>query len=207
MIHLDRRTVLAQLLAAAAGVPLALGETRLTATPEQTAGPFYPDEKPLDRDADLTRISGRRAPAAGQIVYLSGRILDVFGRPVEGARVEIWQANAHGRYVHPWDNSRRPLDPNFQGFGLQTTDAQGRYRFKTVKPGAYDSRPPHIHVGIAGGADELTTQIYFPGEPLNDRDGIFRSTRDRESLIARIVPPREAVEDGALVLQWDAVIR
>jgi protocatechuate 3,4-dioxygenase, beta subunit len=207
MIHLDRRTVLAQLMAAAAGVPLALAETRLTATPGQTAGPFYPDEKPLDRDADLTQMRGHRALAAGQVVYLSGRILDMQGRPVEGARVEIWQANTHGRYVHPWDNSRRPLDPNFQGFGLQTTDAQGRYRFKTVKPGAYDSRPPHIHVGIAGGKAELTTQIYFPGEPLNERDGLFRSTPGRESLIAKVGEPRETVEDGALVLQWDAVIR
>ena len=207
MNHPDRRAVLAQLVAAAVGVPLALGETRLTVTPRQTAGPFYPDEKPLDRDADLTLLRGRRTVAAGQILYLSGRILDTQGRPVEGARVEIWQANAHGRYAHPWDNSRRPLDPNFQGFGVQTTDAQGRYRFKTVKPGAYDSRPPHIHVGIAGGRDELTTQIYFPGEPLNDRDGIFRATPGRESLIAKLVEPREAVEDGALVLLWDAVIR
>ncbi len=206
MIQLDRRTVLAQLVAAAAGVPLVLAETRLTATPSQTAGPFYPDEKPLDRDADLTQLRGRRALAAGQVVYLSGLVLDTQGRPVEGARIEIWQANTHGRYAHPWDNSRRPLDPNFQGFGLQTTDAQGRYRFKTVKPGAYDSRPPHIHVGIAGGRNELTTQIHFPGEPMNERDGIFRSTRDRESLIAKVMEPAEGVEDGALVLRWDAVI-
>jgi protocatechuate 3,4-dioxygenase, beta subunit len=203
MIRLDRRTMLAQLAAAAAGAPFALAETRLTATPRQTAGPFYPDGKPLDRDADLTRISGQRAAAAGQIVYLSGQILDTQGRPVEGARIEIWQANTHGRYAHPWDNSRRPLDPNFQGYGLQVTDAQGRYRFKTVKPGAYDSRPPHIHIDIA----DLTTQIYFPGEPLNERDGIFRSTPNREVLIAKPVEPREKVEEGALVLRWDAVIR
>lgn len=206
MIELDRRAVLAQLMAAAAGVPLALAETRLRATPSQTAGPFYPDEKPLDRDADLTQLRGRRAVAAGQIVHLSGRVLDLTGRPIEGARVEIWQANAHGRYAHPWDNSRRPLDPNFQGFGVQVTDAQGRYRFKTIKPGPYDSRPPHIHVDIAGAKRELTTQIYFPGEPLNERDGIFRATRDREVLIATPVEAREAVEDGALVLRWDAVL-
>lgn len=206
-MHLDRRTMLAQLMAAAAGVPVALAETTRIATPRQTAGPFYPEEKPLDRDADLTQIRGRRALAAGQIIYLSGQILDIHGRPVEGAKIEIWQANSHGRYAHPWDSSRRPLDPNFQGYGLQTTDAQGRYRFKTIKPGPYDSRPPHIHVDIAGGKTELTTQVYFPGEPLNERDGIFRSTRDREALIARVIEPREAVEDGALVLHWDAVIR
>ena len=128
------------------------------------------------------------------------------GRPVEGARIEIWQANTHGRYAHPWDSSRRALDPNFQGYGTQVTDAQGRYRFKTIKPGAYDSRPPHIHVDIAGGKRDLTTQIYFPGEPLNERDGIFRSTRNREVLIAQPVQPREALEEGALVLRWDAVL-
>lgn len=206
MTTLDRRTLLAHLIVAAAGVPVAATEAWLPATPRQTAGPFYPDEKPLDRDADLTRVRGRGAGAAGQIVYLSGQILDVQGRPVEGARIEIWQANAHGRYAHPWDSSRRPLDPNFQGYGVQVTDAQGRYRFKTIKPGAYDSRPPHIHVDIAA-KTELTTQIYFPGEPLNERDGIFRSTRDRELLIAKPAEAREAVEDGALVLRWDAVIR
>jgi protocatechuate 3,4-dioxygenase beta subunit len=204
---LDRRTLLAQLMAAAAGVPVALAETPLTATPSQTAGPFYPDEKPLDRDADLTQLRGSRAAAAGRVVYLSGRILDTRGRPVEGARIEIWQANAHGRYAHPWDSSRRPLDPNFQGYGLQVTDAQGCYRFKTIKPGPYDSRPPHIHVDIGVPSADLTTQIYFPGEPLNERDGIFRSTRNREALIAKPVEPRGAVEDGALVLRWDAVIR
>lgn len=205
MLDLDRRTLLAQLIAAAAGVPLALAEGRVI-TPGQTSGPFYPEDKPLDRDADLTQLRGSRAIAAGRIVYLSGQIVDVQGRPVEGARIEIWQANTHGRYAHPWDNSRRALDPNFQGYGTQVTDAQGRYRFKTIKPGAYDSRPPHIHVDIAGGKRDLTTQIYFPGEPLNERDGIFRSTRNREVLIAQPVQPREALEEGALVLRWDAVL-
>ena len=205
MLDLDRRILLAQLIAAAAGVPLALAEGRVI-TPSQTSGPFYPEDKPLDRDADLTQLRGSRAIAAGRIVYLSGQIVDVQGRPVEGARIEIWQANTHGRYAHPWDSSRRPLDPNFQGYGTQVTDAQGRYRFKTIKPGAYDSRPPHIHVDIAGGKRDLTTQIYFPGEPLNERDGIFRSTRNREVLIAQPVQPREAVEEGALVLRWDAVL-
>ena len=198
---IDRRILLGQLLVA----PFALAET-LKGTPSQTAGPFYPIDKPLDKDADLTRVRGRGQVAKGQIAYLSGRILDVNGRPIEGARVEIWQANANGRYAHPYDRSRVPLDPNFQGFGVELTDAQGRYRFKTIKPGAYESRTPHIHVDIATPNRKLTTQMYFPGEPLNDEDSILRSTRFGETLIAKAAQATEDVEPGALVLRWDAVL-
>ena len=199
---IDRRMLLAQFLAA----PAVLAET-LRGTPSQTAGPFYPVDKPLDRDADLTRLAGRPKPAEGQIVHLSGQILDVNGQPVEGAKIEIWQANAHGRYSHPRDRSKAPLDPNFQGFGTQITDAKGRYRFKTVKPGAYEDRTPHIHVDIALPNRKLTTQIYFPGERLNAQDYILRSTPRGEVLIARAAQATEEVEPGALVLRWDAVLR
>ena len=198
---LDRRTLFAQLLFA----PLVLADA-LRGTPSQTAGPFYPIDKPLDKDADLTRVQGRGRAAKGQIVHLSGRILDVSGKPIEGARVEIWQANAHGRYSHPRDRSTAPLDPDFQGFGTQVTDAQGRYRFKTIKPGAYEDRTPHIHVDIATPNRKLTTQMYFPGEPLNDQDYILRSTRFGETLIAKTAQAAEEVEPGALVLRWDAVL-
>src|SRR5690349_10240473 len=97
-------------------------------TPEQVMGPFYPMIKPLDRDADLTLISGRKQRAAGQLIHLTGRVLNSQGEPVRGARIELWQANSHGKYAHPKDTNPAPLDPNFQGFGVQTTDAEGRYR-------------------------------------------------------------------------------
>src|SRR6185436_14237411 len=120
-------------------------------TPEQIMGPFYPVIRPLDRDSDLTRIVGKRGHAQGQVIHLTGRVLNSRGEPVRGARLEIWQANAKGRYDHPGDVNPAPLDPNFQGFGVQVTDAQGRYRFKTIKPAAYpinpanpsNIRPPH----------------------------------------------------------------
>lgn len=198
---IDRRILLAQLVFA----PLVLAET-LKGTPRQTAGPFYPVEKPLDKDADLTRVRGRGQVAKGQIAHISGRILDVNGRPIEGARVEIWQANALGRYAHPSDRSRAPLDPNFQGYGVELTDAQGRYRFKTIKPGAYEDRTPHIHVDIATPNRKLTTQMYFPGEPRNDDDYLLRSTRFGEALIAKAAVATEEIEPGALVLRWDAVL-
>ena len=127
-------------------------------TPEQIMGPFYPVIRPLDRDSDLTRIVGKRGHAQGQVIHLTGRVLNSRGEPVRGARLEIWQANAKGRYDHPGDVNPAPLDPNFQGFGVQVTDAQGRYRFKTIKPAAYpinpanpsNIRPPHIHFDVTG---------------------------------------------------------
>ena len=108
----------------------------LKLTPEQIMGPFYPVIKSLDRDADLTVVKGKRGKAQGQVIQLMGRVLNARGEPVKGARLELWQANAQGRYMHPSDVNPAPLDPNFQGFSVQMTDAEGRYRFKTIKPGA-----------------------------------------------------------------------
>src|SRR5512134_286454 len=94
----------------------------LDPTPFQTIGPFYPVTRPLDADADLTRIQGRAQRAEGQVIHLMGRVLDAKGAPIAGARLEIWQANAKGRYAHPADRNPAALDPNFQGFGAQLTD-------------------------------------------------------------------------------------
>ncbi len=99
-----------------------------------------------------------------------GRVLNAGGEPVSGARIEIWQANAHGRYAHPADDNPAPLDPNFQGYAKLLTDADGRYRFKTIKPSAYPAgafmRPAHIHFDVTGKLDRLVTQMYFPDDPL-----------------------------------------
>lgn len=154
-------------------------EAKRLLTPEIDLGPFYPVLKPLDRDADLTRLAKNKTPAAGKIVHVAGRVLNEKGEPVAGAKIEIWQANTWGRYSHPSDPNDAPLDPNFQGYGAITTDALGRYRFKTVKPGAYPAdrdwlRPPHIHLDVTGKTDRLVTQMFFPDEPLNLKDSTLR---------------------------------
>jgi protocatechuate 3,4-dioxygenase, beta subunit len=184
-------------------------------TLSQGMGPFYPLVKPLDRDADLTIIRGRSGRAQGQMINLTGRVLNLKGEPVRGARIELWQADTNGRYAHPSDpNTKATLDPNFQGYATQLTDAEGRYRFKTIKPGAYPSmynpgrtRPPHIHFDVTGRKDRLVTQMYFPNEPLNEQDGSFRGLGARQATaIGRILPPPKEVEPDALFMVWDVVL-
>jgi protocatechuate 3,4-dioxygenase beta subunit len=184
----------------------------LRRTPAQTPGPFYPIEKPLDQDADLTLIRGRKRRAAGQVVHVMGRVLDARGEPVSGARLEIWQANVHGRYTHPRDRNPQPLDPDFEGFASLESDAAGRYRFKTIKPGAYPAgvgatRPPHIHFDVKGRVNRLVTQMYFPGEPLED-DGVFMATARelRQLLVADVVAPTPDLEPDSLLARWDIVL-
>ncbi len=198
-------------LATAGTLGRAWAQSALRVTPEQTAGPFYPQTKPLDQDADLTQIAGRSGKAAGQIVHLMGRVLDTGGEPIGGAKVEIWQANARGRYNHPRDGSPNPLDPHFEGYGSQITDDAGRYRFKTVKPGAYGvaddwTRPPHIHFAVEGRGGRLITQMYFDGEALNDLDRLLQGTARPEALIARYQPPDADMEADALAALWDVVL-
>src|SRR5690606_21546494 len=120
-------------------------------TPEQTAGPFYPppNQRPDDTDWDLVKIEGRVREAGGEIMHLAGRVLDRNGAPLAEALVEIWQCDASGRYHHVGDRSSdRQLDEDFQGFGTIRTDAEGRYRFRTIRPVPYPGRTPHIHARI-----------------------------------------------------------
>lgn len=187
----------------------------LKPTPSQTRGPFYPDPLPLETDGDLTMLEGAKGRASGQVIHVAGRVLDKAGKPVRGATIEIWQANTHGRYAHPRDINPAPLDPNFQGYAKIATDADGRYRFKTIKPGAYpmnpanpdNVRPPHIHFEIHGGGEDLVTQMYFPGEKLNDGDGIFaRLGDDKASTIAKALDGADGVASGELAYGWDIVL-
>jgi protocatechuate 3,4-dioxygenase beta subunit len=132
----------------------------------------------------------------GERIIVTGRVLDGLGKPIRNTLIEIWQANAAGRYVHKVDQHPAPLDPNFTGAGRCLTDADGNYRFVTVKPGAYPWRnhenawrPAHIHLSIFGRAftERLVTQMYFPGDPLFPADPIFNSVRDpkaRERMIS-----------------------
>ena len=181
-------------------------------TPDQILGPFYPVVKPLDQDADLTTIAGKPGRAEGQVMHVMGRVVTVAGHPVPGARLEIWQANTHGRYTHPSDTNPAPLDPHFEGFAVLTTDAEGRYRFKTIKPGAYPAgpdrmRPPHIHFEVTGQSNRLVTQLYFAGEPLNDTDPFLQGAgANKERLIVPLGPPPQELEPDARVAVWDIVL-
>lgn len=160
----------------------------------ERTGPLITPERLRPEDADLTAF-GSAAPL-GQRIIVSGRVLDEDGRPVRRALIEVWQANAAGRYVHKNDNWNAPLDPNFKGEGRMLTDDEGRYRFVTIRPGAYPWgnhhnawRPAHIHFSLFGNAyaQRLVTQMYFPGDELIPFDPIFNSVPDlnaRARLIA-----------------------
>ena len=180
-------------------------------TEEQVEGPFYPVIKPVDQDTDLTVIRGKNEKAQGQVIYLMGRVLNLNGESLPGARVEIWQANSFGRYTHPSDTNPAPLDPNFEGYGVQVTDAEGRYRFKTIKPSGYPvpgglTRPPHIHFCVTSSTNRLITQLYFEGESLNEGDPFFKNARNKESITTKLTPPTEDMEPDALVANWDITL-
>ena len=185
-----------------AAVPLVwvprLAAAALAPTPAQTAGPFYPRQKPLDQDDDLTAVHGHAGRARGETILVRGSVRDAEGRPVFGATVEIWQANAAGRYDHPADRNPAALDPDFQGFGKALTDAAGGFRFRTVKPGPYADRTPHIHVQMRGPNRSLVTQMYFPGEARNLRDPLFDP--------ALLLTPLASAGDGSAAYRFDFVL-
>ncbi|MEO8165758.1 MAG: protocatechuate 3,4-dioxygenase [Betaproteobacteria bacterium] len=198
-------------LGALAFVKPACAAGTLTPTPDQIRGPFYPVQKPDDGGADLTRLKGRTGQARGQIIYVNGRVLNLRGEPCPGVQFEVWQANAAGRYRHPRDSNPASLDPNFDGYAKLSTDAAGRYRYRTVKPGAYPVsddywRPPHIHYDIRGKADRLVTQMYFDNEPLNQKDPLLQQSWAKDSLIAKTLPPDAEVEPDARLVVWDIVL-
>jgi protocatechuate 3,4-dioxygenase beta subunit len=167
---------------AAAGLAPAFAATL---TPPQTAGPFYPDQKPLDDDSDLTRVRGQAGVARGEITDLAGRVLDPNGRPIPGARVEIWQCDANGRYRHSHERGSADADASFQGFGHVVTGDDGGYRFRTIKPVPYPGRTPHIHyLVVVPGDGHLVTQLYIDGEPRNAADFLFNRLSEASRLAA-----------------------
>ncbi|MBT8441294.1 MAG: protocatechuate 3,4-dioxygenase, partial [Gammaproteobacteria bacterium] len=156
-------------------------------TPSGTEGPFYPTPGMRfdDSDNDLVQIDGVVERAGGEIVRLSGRVLNQAGNPVAGARVEIWQCDVHGRYLHRGDSGGAARDAAFQGFGHAITTEDGSYGFRTIKPVPYPGRTPHIHAKVlVDGRERLTTQFYLPDHPLNDRDWLYRRIpADRRELV------------------------
>ena len=204
----DRRLFLGSLGTALLTTPGLMAE-ELMRTPAQTEGPFYPDKLPLDTDNDLLIINDDLTPAVGEITHLTGRVTDTKGRPVGGAAVEIWQCDAGGAYLHSRTGNREKRDANFQGFGRFTTNRNGEYYFRTIKPVPYPGRSPHIHVMVKGnGRELLTTQCYIKGHPGNPRDGIWNRLPDdaaREALTIEFKPIKES-RVGELAARFDIVL-
>ena len=212
MNALTNRRRLLQLALVAGGAALAgrAAAAMLIATPTVALGPFYPDTKPDDTDADLTVVTGRSKRATGTPLYVSGRVLDIRGSPLAAAEIEIWQANAFGRYHHPRDgDSSGALDPDFQGYGRLVTDSEGRYRIKTIKPPPYSGRTPHIHFNVASGRTRLTTQMFFEGDKGNERDFLYRNlgADERRASTGRWTDRNAGMEADAVVAAWDIVLR
>ena len=184
----------------------------------ETTGPVYGHDAVGPLDNDLTKNAAKNGEPLGERIVVTGRVLDEGGRPVRNTLIEIWQANAAGRYIHKVDQHPAPLDPNFSGTGRALTDADGRYRFLTIMPGRYPFqnhynawRPAHIHFSLFGPAfmTRLVTQMYFPGDPLLPFDPILNGIPDaaaRERLVSAF-DWETTVPQHALGYRFDLILR
>jgi len=180
----------------------------------EATGPIFGPDRVMAGDSDLTRQHA--GDPIGERIIVSGTVRDAGGRPVRGGLVEIWQANAAGRYRHDGDDHDAPLDPNFSGFGRVLTDDEGRYRFVTVKPGPYPWRnhhnawrPAHIHLSLFGSqfSQRLVTQMYFEGDPLFFQDPIFNSIpREARPLVIAPLDMANGRPEWALAYRFDIVL-
>jgi protocatechuate 3,4-dioxygenase beta subunit len=189
----------------------------LPQTLTEITGPALGDARALAPD-DSNLLIGHAGEPIGERITLSGRVFDTEGKPLRNTLVEIWQANAAGRYRHRWDDWPAPLDPNFTGAGRCLTDDEGRYRFLTIKPGPYPWgnhynawRPAHVHFSLMGRAftQRLVTQMYFPGDPFFPYDPIFNSIRDekaRERMISTF-SIHGTQPNWAAAYEWDIYLR
>ena len=185
-------------------------------TLSELTGPVYGHDAVREGDADLTRQ--HEGEPLGERIVVSGRVLDEDGRPVADTLLEVWQANAAGRYVHVVDQHDAPLDPNFTGAGRVVTDSEGRYSFTTIKPGAYPWRnhpnawrPAHIHFSLFGPSflSRLVTQMYFPGDPLLPYDPMWNAIPDeraRDRMMSSF-DMDATVPEWALAYRFDIVLR
>jgi len=209
--HVIRRRLLRAGVGASTllAAPALVRAQTLVPTPAQTEGPFYPVALPLDTDNDLVQVQGASSSAAGIVTHVSGRVRDIAGQPIAGARVEIWQCDAQGLYDHPGQSDLARRDRGFQGFGRATTAADGGYRFRTIRPVAYSGRTPHIHFRVvAPDGRRLTTQMYVAGESGNERDGVLRAIRDprqRQQVLVSLASA-DGLERGALAGVFDIVL-
>jgi len=209
-IPLSRRRLLHSLLLTTGGIITSnVYAEALTLTPRATEGPYYPDHLPLDQDNDLTMILGGKAPASGIITEFGGRLLNVDGKPIQDAVIELWQADNNGCYIHSRGAQQgKERDPSFQGYGKVETNAKGEYRFRTILPGLYTGRTLHYHIRVKqSDKSMLTTQLFIAGVPQNDRDGILRSmgTAEQRLSVIREFTPKSA-GSKELAATWDIVI-
>jgi protocatechuate 3,4-dioxygenase beta subunit len=169
-------------------------------TLSELTGPLALEQRLKVSAGDIAHATPDGPRAIGQYIQVTGRVMDEDGAPLAGSMIEIWQANSAGKYIHEMDRHEAPIDPNFTGLGRFVTDAEGRYKFRSIKPGAYPVtesdwwwRPPHIHFSIFGPSwmDRFITQIFFPGEPLNEVDLLLNAVQDpaaRDRLIFETAP-------------------
>lgn len=187
-------------------------------TLSEVTGPISLVERLPLTAPDIAHLNPSAPRAIGQYIEVTGRVMDEDGAPLANAMVEIWQANSAGKYVHELDRHEAPVDPNFIGEGRFLTDAEGCYRFRSIKPGAYPVtesdwwwRPPHIHFSIFGGSwmNRFVTQIFFPGEPLNEVDLLLNAVQDPEARDRLIFQTSPTVVGAVnfLVFRRDFVLR
>jgi protocatechuate 3,4-dioxygenase beta subunit len=205
-----RKLLMMSAVLAIASRNIASAATQLQPTPDQASGPFFPLKEPA-WTSDLTKLPGRPGRAQGQVINVLGRVLNLSGEPVPNARIEVWQANSHGRYRDQRDTNPAPLDPNFDGSALLVGDAEGRYHFKTIKPAAYRVgpnlvRPAHIHFQVTGREDRLVTQMYFENDPYNATDPILNSAPLKQLLIRKMLDPAPGLEPDSKTVIFDIVV-
>jgi protocatechuate 3,4-dioxygenase, beta subunit len=192
------------------GVGNSIAKILAEPTPREVEGPFYPVANQTDKDADLTKIIGRNGLAKGQHIIISGQVRNISGQPVKNATIEIWQANANGRYHHPRDPNKAPLDPNFQGWSVINSEQNGTYHFKTVIPGSYPAtknwiRPPHVHFKIyKQGYATLITQMYFPDEALNKTDLLLTKKQATEQSV--MIAKKIGQEGNLIIYEYNIVL-
>lgn len=205
-MNINRRALVSRLAVLLSGLGASRFVRGSALTPATTEGPFYPTApmRFTDVDNDLVKIEGRVKQSGGEVIRLTGTVKNTNGQPMPGVRVEIWQCDVNGRYLHTGDRQQVAYDQGFQGFGHDVTDADGRYSFRTIKPVSYPGRTPHIHVKVlSANEDLLTTQFYLKNHPGNNRDGIYRSMAadQADSVLMDVVQ-----QSGVAVANVDMVV-
>ena len=197
-----RRGILAALVTVIGGACAFRKVVAAGLTPSAAEGPFYPTPamRKTDADNDLVKVIGLVNEAGGEVITLKGSVTNKDGAPQAGMRVEIWQCDMNGKYLHSGDNRKVTYDQGFQGFGYDITDPNGNYKFRTIKPGKYPGRTPHIYVKVLHGSREiLTTQFYESDHSENARDSLFRRMSNAQAaMVTMKYRPRQRGEEATV---------